>query len=266
MSDQIGSVQIGNPAEGAGTQGQWYETFQDPAIKEWTATKGWKSPESAVQSAWHLEKLMGADKAGRGVIWPKDENDADGWKAIYSKLGRPETPDGYELKLEEGQDDSCLKAMLPKLHAAGIPKKHAHELVSAHNEFLKQAQEAQENQWAEESTKQFDVLQKEWGQNFERNSEMARRAIRMAGITPEQAEKIERAIGIDTAAKIFAMYGENYMEHASPGNFNTGGDTSASARSRIAELKNDKEFGLKILNGDANAKAEWDKLHKIAFQ
>jgi hypothetical protein len=267
MTEQNGSVQTGNPAPEAGAQqGQWFETFQDASIKEWAATKGWKSPESAVQSAWHLEKLMGADKAGRGVIWPKDENDVDGWKAVYTKLGRPETPEGYDVKLPEGSDDTYLKSILPALHEAGVPKSKMQKILETHEAFAAKYQEQQENEWAEASNKQFESLQKEWGNDFERNSEMARRATRMAGISKEQAEAIEKVLGVDGAAKMFAVFGENYVEHASPGHFNTGGDTSASAKARIAELKADKEFGVKILNGDANAKAEWDKLHKIAFQ
>lgn len=267
MSEQSGSVQTGNPATEAGaTTGQWYDTFQDASIKEWAATKGWKSPESAVQSAWHLEKLMGADKAGRGMVWPKDENDADGWRAVYSKLGRPETPEGYDIKLPEGSDDTYLKAILPALHEAGVPKAKMQKILETHEAFAAKYHEQQEDEWADASNKQFESLQKEWGNDFERNSEMARRAIRMAGITKEQAESIEKAIGVDIAAKVFAMFGSNYVEHASPGHFNTGGDTAASAKARIAELKNDKEFGMKILNGDANAKSEWDKLHKIAYQ
>lgn len=266
MNELNGSAPAGNPAPEAGTQGQWYESFQDSSIKEWAATKGWKSPESAVQSAWHLEKLMGADKAGRGVIWPKDENDVDGWKSIYTKLGRPETPDGYDIKLPEGTDDSYLKSILPALHEAGVPKAKMQKILETHQSFAEQFKQRQEDEWAETSTKQFESLQKEWGNDFDKKSEMARRAIRMAGVTKEQAESIERAIGVDTAAKLFSMFGESYVEHASPGNFNTGGDTAASARARINELKYDKDFGLKILNGDASAKAEWDKLHKIAFQ
>lgn len=265
MSEQNGSPEGGNPAQ-AGTQaGNWYDTFQDPQIKEWTATKGWKSPESACQSAWHLERLMGADKSGRGVIWPKDDADKDGWNAIYNKLGRPEKPDGYGLKLDEGQDDSYLKHMLPAMHEAGIPKKAAEAIFGKHNEFLQQFHERQEAEKAQKQETQFGKLQQEWGNDFEKNSEIARRAIKIAGLNQEQAEAIEDAIGVDVAAKVFAELGKSFVEHSLPGSFNAGGDTAASAKARIQELTSDPEFGKRLYGGDANAKAEWDKLHKIAY-
>lgn len=264
MTEENGSAPAGNPPAGGG-ETPWFESFQDSQVKEWTAVKGWKSPEAAAQSAWHLEKLLGADKAGRGVVWPKDETDAEGWKQIYSKLGRPETPDGYELKVNDGDDDSFLKAIVPKMHELGLPKKTAQELAKFQNEWVAQYREAQESEAADLSNRQFESLQKEWGKDFERNAEMSRRAIAVAGLTKEQAEAVEGALGVDVAAKVFAMFGENYIEHASPGHFNTGGDTKQSAVARIAELQGDREFGIRLVNGDVSAKNEWDKLHKIAY-
>lgn len=266
MTDVNGSAPAGNPAPAAGTEAPWYDSFGDATVKEWAATKGWKSPEAATQSAWHLEKLLGADKAGRGVIWPKDETDVDGWNTVYKKLGRPDTPDGYELSLGEGADDSYLKHILPHLHKAGVPKGHAKALFEAHQSFATQYHEQQEAELAQRQEAQFAALRKEWGAEFEQKAEISRRAIKIAGLTKEQAEAIEDAIGIDVAAKVFAELGQGYVEHASPGHFNTGGDTAGGARARIKELTTDADFATRLLNGDVAAKAEWDKLHKIAAQ
>lgn len=266
MSEENGSVQTGNPAEAGQQQsGQWFDGFQDATVKEWAATKGWKSPEAAVQSAWHLERLMGADKAGRGVIWPKDDNDADGFNQIYAKLGRPESPEGYELSVPEGMDDSFAKAVAPKLHELGVSKKQAQALAEFQNQWSAQYQERQEAEWADKSTKQFESLQKDWGADFERNSEVARRAIRMAGLDKDQADAIEKALGVDVASKVFFELGKAYVEHASPGGSVQIGNESQSAKARIQELKQDREFQTKIINGDAGATSEWNRLHKIAF-
>lgn len=266
MTDENGSANAGNPPAGAGTDAPWYDSFADATTKEWTAAKGWKSPEAAAQSAWHLEKLLGADKAGRGVIWPKDETDVDGWNTVYKKLGRPDAPEGYDLKLEDGADDSYLKHILPHLHKAGVPKGQAKALFEAHQSYAQQYHEQQQAEQAQKQEAQFAALQKEWGAEFEQKAEISRRAIKIAGLSKEQAEAIEDAIGIDVAAKVFAELGQSYVEHASPGNFNTGGDTATSARARIKELTSDADFATRLLNGDVAAKAEWDKLHKIAAQ
>ena len=36
----------------------------------------------------------------------RDEADADGWKSVWAKLGAPETPEGYELPVPQGQSTS----------------------------------------------------------------------------------------------------------------------------------------------------------------
>jgi len=264
MSEETGSVQSGTPTPAAGTS-NWYDSIQDTQIKEWASVKGLKSPEAAAQTAWHLEKLLGADKAGRGVIWPKDETDVDGWSGIYNKLGRPESPDGYGLSVEEGQDDSFLKAITPKMHELGLTKKQAQGLADVNNQFLAKHNEAIESEWAEKSNEQFAALQKEWGNDFERNAEMAKRALNYAGLTKDQGVALERALGVDVASKMLSFFGANYVEHASPGHFNTGGDNTASARARISDLKQDADFAKRLYNGDASAKSEWDKLHTIAY-
>lgn len=261
MSEENGSAPAGNPVE---ETGQWFDGFQSPEVKDWVATKGWKSPEAAAQSAWNLERFMGADKAGRGIVWPKDESDVDGWNNVYNKLGRPETPDGYGLTAPEGADDSFVKSITPVMHKYGISKTQAAGLAEAYSQYAAQQGEALEAQWVDESSKQFASLQKEWGQDFEKNAEMAKRALKYAGLTEEQGMALEKALGVDTANKMLAFYGSNYVEHASPGNFNTGGASAASAKARIKELINDLDFGKRLANGDSAAQSEWNKLHTIA--
>jgi hypothetical protein len=264
MSEENGSAPAGNPVEQTGQSGQWFDTFQSPEVKGWVESKGWKSPEAAAQSAWNLERYMGADKAGRGVVWPKDETDVEGWNNVYAKMGRPDSPEGYGLTVPEGADDSFVKAITPIMHKYGVSKAQAAGLSEAYSQFAAQQSEVMEAEWVEKSNAQFASLQKEWGQDFEKNAEMARRALNYAGLTKEQGEALEKALGVDVANKMLSFYGSNFVEHASPGNFNSGGASASGARARIKELINDKEFGKRLENGDAASQSEWNKLHTIA--
>ena len=70
---ETGSVDTGNPvADAAGapatnTQETWYSGLPEET-RGMVEIKGWKGPEDAIQSYANLEKMLGADKAGRGLV------------------------------------------------------------------------------------------------------------------------------------------------------------------------------------------------------
>ena len=83
MSEDLGSAEAGNPtAPAAAPQvNTWYAT---DGLDEGTASqlgelvkaKGWKGPADALLSYQNLEKVFGADKAGRTILAPKSEVEA----------------------------------------------------------------------------------------------------------------------------------------------------------------------------------------------
>ncbi|HQQ71498.1 MAG TPA: hypothetical protein PLL92_14465, partial [Alicycliphilus sp.] len=102
MSEQAGAGAAGAAGAGAGSAGAgdaggnpapWFSSFQDAGVKSWAESKGFKDPETAVASAWNLEKLIGADRNGRTVVLPKYDKDVEGIKAFRAKLGVPDSPD-----------------------------------------------------------------------------------------------------------------------------------------------------------------------------
>lgn len=274
MSDENGSVfDAGNPA--ATTQPTqpneekpWYEGFQDASVKDWAAGKGWKSPEAATQSAWHLERLLGADKAGRGLVLPKDEADAEGWNNVYSKLGRPASADAYEIPVPEGDTGEFLKTAKEWFHGLGLNNKQAQGLAEKWNAHGQQMMEAEENQFLAAAERDIESLQTDWGDQFNVRAEVAKRAMREAGLTPEEGQQLERALGVAKAAKVFEFFGKHFMEHEAKGmdgGSNKFGVTPVEAKSRIENLRGDPEFTRRYISGDADARAEMERLHKIAF-
>jgi hypothetical protein len=101
MNDFAGSVEAGNPgadAAGVGSaqsfqqQGnqayaqeqEWYSGLPEET-RGLAEVKGWKSPADAIQSYANLEKMLGADKAGRGLVMPKEDADSTEWGQFYDK-------------------------------------------------------------------------------------------------------------------------------------------------------------------------------------
>jgi hypothetical protein len=137
----------------------WYPE----AHKSIVETKGWKTPGDALESYVNLEKLIGADKAGRTVVLPKDENDVEGRKAFYAKLGVPESADKYELPLPDGDSDELAKAAADWFHKAGVPKTAAQQITKAWNDHISGMVKAQEEAEKAQADTELAQLKSTWG-------------------------------------------------------------------------------------------------------
>ena len=59
-----------------------------------------KDISSLAKSYIHAQKLVGADK----IPVPNKHATEQDWDAVYKRLGRPDTPDGYKYNLPEDQN------------------------------------------------------------------------------------------------------------------------------------------------------------------
>lgn len=199
---------------------------------------------------------------------PKDDNDADGFRAVMAKLGLPETPDGYGLSVPEGEPDAFLKTATTWFHELGIPKRQAAGLAGKWNEYVVAQRAAAEQAYDTQFDTEMNAMKAELGDQYDASIELARRVRRASGLSDAEAMNIERAIGPKRAAMMFAELGKAMGEHRFHGGDNgsaTFGMSVEGAKARITDLRKDQEWMTKYLGGDADKKAEWTRLHKIAF-
>lgn len=271
MSEEQGSVQSGNPgevgqAQGQQSQGAWYDAFPEE-VRGLVETKGWQSPVDAIQSYTNLEKFLGADKAGRGLVLPKDDAGPEEWAQVYDKLGRPQNPDGYKLPVPDGADPEFAKEAAGKFHELGLTAKQAQALTEWFNGKSEGAMAAQQNMMAQSAEQQMAELQQEWGKEFDANIESGRRAARQFGVQEEMLTKIENAVGTKEMLKLFAKIGkgmgeDSFVEGSGSGKF---GMSPEAARVQINRLKADPEWSAKYLSGNADAKAELERLMRAGY-
>lgn len=272
MNEQ-GSVDAGNPDGGgqvastAGSQqSPWYQEFPED-VRGLVETKGWQSPVDAIQSYTNLEKFLGADKAGRGLILPKDDATADEWGQVYDKLGRPKDAAGYNLPVPDGTDGAFAQEAAGKFHELGLTAKQAQQLTEWFNDKSSGAMSDMQTQQVQSAEQQMSELQKEWGKEFDANIESGRRAARQFGVGEDMLNKMENALGTKDMLKFFSNIGKGvgedaFIEGSSGGKF---GMSPEAARVRVNNLKQDPAWTAKYLGGDANAKAELERLMRAGY-
>ena len=260
MSDDQGSVEAGNPTAPAAAPA-WYapegiDQSTASQLGELVKAKGWKGPADALLSYQNLEKVFGADKAGRTILAPKSDDDAEGWTAVYNRLGRPESPDKYELPVPEGDDGSFAQAAAPVLHELGLTAKQAKGLAEWWNEASSKRIEMEQESFSSRSEAEYKELQREWGAAAAQNEELAKRAVlkfsKEAGIDENTFDAMERAMGTSKLMKLFHAIGSQFAEADFVASDTPSGSamTPQQAKNKIAGMFADQEFMSRYLNTD----------------
>lgn len=126
-----------------------------------------KSADDLAKSYVNLEKMVGKDK----IVMPKDEKDVDGWNTVYSRLGRPEAPDKYEVKLDlpEGLSvpDEAINSFKSVAHQYGLSNKQLQGIMGHWSELEKNAYIQSVERKAEVIQSTETGLRKELGANYD---------------------------------------------------------------------------------------------------
>lgn len=240
------------PAQGQATQA-WYEGHNfAPEDIGFIQNKGWDDPVKPIQAYKNLEKFHGVP-ADQLIKLPKNFEDPGALDPVYDRLGRPASPDKYEIKLPDGvqMDEGRLKAAREVGHKLGLNTKQMQALAEFDANYMGEAMKAFEAERTQKMEADLKGLEKEWGKHFEERAELGRRFVRNslpAGIDKEATlAAIENAIGTALTLKLFANAGEKTMrEHNVP---DSSGDrpfgytkeqAAADKKSLMDELKADK--------------------------
>ena len=141
-----------------------FKTLIPNAYKEEKALQNFQDMDGFVKSYLHSQKLVGADKIPIPNKYATDED----WNAVYEKLGKPKSPDGYEYNLgkETKLDDNSLKAFSTEAHKLGLLPKQAQGIIKYYND-LAGASETEANNKAEAARTEAEKnLRKEFGSTY----------------------------------------------------------------------------------------------------
>jgi hypothetical protein len=210
----------------------WYG---DEAHKPVVEAKGFNGPGDVINWGVNLEKLLGAEKAGRTVVLPKDDKDADGIKAFRAKIGVPEKVDGYKVH-EKLKDDPMLPAAQAAALKHGIPASAFEGFIADVIGAFTELDTTSTATAKAASEKEVLALRGEWGDKFDANAEMGRRFLKTLGVTDDQAKSIEEAIGTTSFLKMFHAGGTKLGELPGAGGGAEGGGGGVTREQAIAKL------------------------------
>lgn len=260
-------------AEAAATK-PWYEGA-DAELVGHIQTKGWHDKPvtevalAAIQAHRQAEKYVGAPE-DRLIKLPATADDAEGWKAVWAKLGAPADAKEYDFstikvgdKPVEGPLVDFFREQAAALH---LPKEAATGLLDA---FFKHQNSTATSEAAEKTAalaEEHKVLDANWGVNKEGNLYLAKRGAEKLGLDATAVDALEKVAGYAKTMEALRKVGEISGEAKFIGGsgMSEGGlMTREQAVGRKAELMQDSAWTTKYLNGDAAAGREMLALNTL---
>lgn len=242
-------------------------------LKSYVGAKGFKDPQTVVESYRNLEKLLGGPKE-RLLRLPEKMDDPAALGEVFGKLGKPEKADDYKI---DYSDPEFVKWAKETFHQANLTKAQADVLAKGLVDQMNGAVKSQEEAYNLKVEADQANLKREWGKHYDQEIQNARAAFNTF-IGPEKADLIdgfEKAMGFEATMKFFAGLGRKLGEsnfHGSEGNASAGNGgskgfvmTKDAALEQINMLKRDKEFLNRWASGDHSAREKLQNLQVIAF-
>jgi hypothetical protein len=242
----------------------------DEATVGYVQNKAWTEPAQVLDGYRNLERLLGADRAGNSVILPKADATPAEREAFFNRLGRPAEPAGYKVEVpKEFGDAEFAKEAQAAFHKLGLTKDQGEELVKWWNSKAGGMTEAAKQARVDAFNTDQAALKAEWGAAHGQRVEEARAAAKALGLSGEDLDRLDASLGHKGTMTLLQKIGTRVMEPefvsgGRPAGFG-GQMTPAQAKAKLDELMHDKAWVARFAQGDANARAEKEKLVGFAY-
>jgi hypothetical protein len=222
------------------TQSTWKDSISeayrnDPSIEKFTEI------DALAKSYINATRMIGQDK----IVVPNKNSTEEVWEEAYTKLGRPETPDQYNLKIESDvvkMDDSAIKSFAEQSHKLGLNNKQAEGILDFYKNNMEGIAQQSKIDTETAQAQSEQVLRQEWGRDFDAKVKQAG-AIAKANINPEVLDMTlsngtrlgDHPEIIKGFAKIASMMSEDKMVTTESENVNS----NADIETEISSITND---------------------------
>lgn len=170
-------------------KGEFSEGWLDRLPKELAEHKQilgqFKDIDGALKTLVSQQKMLG--KKADAVIIPDDKATPEEKAAFLRKMGVPESPEAYQLRPKDlpaglEWDDNIAKEFNAAAHEAGVTPAQMDKIMSKYAAFEAQKAEAAAQQTKAELEAGRKALAEAWGDKFDIELSVARRAAQVAGV------------------------------------------------------------------------------------
>ena len=251
--------------------GTWTQTLSEEQ-QGFVQNKGFETPEALLTSYQNLESMVVGFPAERLLKLPADLNDQEAMAEVHTRLGRPDSAEGYEFPAApEGDGVVDLNPMFRELaFKNGLPKGTAESIAEGYTTFMAEKQQERIEEMNVRDAAQMSELQKDWGPAFNERKLDAERFVHSGKWTDQQLTQIRDLMGegfvYETAYALGRNLGEPvFVGAGGPGAVNVHGMSPGQAKAKITELKSNTEFMGKYMAGDKASENQMRVLHERAF-
>lgn len=239
----------------------WHDFIAEPEAKAHLLAKGYKTPAELALANYNLTRLQTGDPTVVGL--PAADAPPEKWNEFYNRLGRPESPDKYDIKFPDGMqpNDGMLSWAKPTFHEAGLTPKQAQILSDKWNAYVAETNQQLAEKDATTNQQALDGLATKWGGDLDKNKAAGQRAMQALGIAPELVSAVEQHIGSAAIVELLATIGRK----ADEGGFLSGQQNDPNnpdtmnkeqAQARINALQSDPAFQARYTNKNDPGHAE----------
>lgn len=160
-------AEVSETPEVAQSVADWRDSIPEE-VRGHSSLENIKDIGALAKSYVHAQQMVGADK----IALPSKSATAEEWGEVYSKLGRPDSPDGYDFSFENVPenfevDQDMVSWFREAAHGAGINAQQAQVMLDAYNQLNFSQVESAGAEAQARITEVETELRKEFGQAFD---------------------------------------------------------------------------------------------------
>jgi hypothetical protein len=258
------------PATTPPVTSNWHDGIQDADTKAWVENKGFhkQNVEAVVKSYRALEQFTG--KKAETMVEVPVTDDPEAWGKLYTRLGRPEAPDKYEMTMPAGEtSDQVLQWSRKAFFDAGLTAKQAKMIAEGWNKLNEDYTADITTATSQKIAQDQAELDKAWGVAKQKNEVVARGAAVKLGLDEAKIAAMASAVGLKATMemlyKVGDLMGEQQFIEGNGTGFN-GMMTPAQARVKEQDLMLDPNFRKMFLSGNKEAVERINGLRRMAVE
>jgi len=240
----------------------WWDAIQEEPVRELISQKAYKTPADLALAYHSLNKTF----SGNHVLLPGENADEATMNDFFTKLGRPDAAEKYDIKLPENAevDEGLLQFGKSIAFKLGLPPKMAQTMVDTWQQFATENNEQIAKAEREYNDTQVAEVKTKWGGEFDKNVAAGNRVTKALGLEAATLTAIEKSMGAAPLLDLLARIGRASDEGKLTAGGSGGGtaENPQNAAAEIARLQGDGDFQKKYL--DKNHPEHKDAVDKMA--